>query len=63
MTKMLINCTIIWDAGKIIILAKTFSDDFARIKQGSGAIGVCAEKRIVQSFVDQELSFNEKKEY
>ena len=44
-------------------MAKTFSDDFARIKKGAGAVGVCAEKRIVQCFVDKKLSFNEKKEY
>ena len=31
-------------------IAKTFSDDFARIKKGSGAIGICAEKKIVTKF-------------
>ena len=44
-------------------LTRTFSDDFARIKQGEGAVGICAEKRTVQSFADQEFLLNTQKEY
>ncbi|MCJ7773987.1 MAG: GAF domain-containing sensor histidine kinase, partial [Desulfobacterales bacterium] len=44
-------------------LTKTFLDDFVRIKKGTGVIGICAEKQIVQSFVNQDILLNEKNEY
>lgn len=42
---------------------KTFLDDFLKVKKGIGSIGICAEKRILQSFVGQDILLIEKKEY
>ncbi|MCJ7554963.1 MAG: GAF domain-containing sensor histidine kinase, partial [Ignavibacteriaceae bacterium] len=44
-------------------LTKTFFDDFARIKKGTGAVGICAEQRIVQGFENQDILLNVKKDY
>ncbi len=42
---------------------KTFLNDFLRVKKGVSSIGICAEKRTMQSLIEQDILPVEKEEY